>query len=300
MSAPKKSVLFIMFLLIFVPIFTGCTSQPTVGNSEESRPNPGDTAINKEVILATTTSTQDSGLLDILLPIFEKETGYVVKPIAVGTGQALAMADQGEADVLLVHAPADEKKRVEAGVAVNRRLVMHNDFLLVGSASDPAGIKGSQTAAEALQKIARTQALFISRGDDSGTHKKEKALWKQAGVEPEGNWYQETGSGMGQTLNIAAEKGGYTLTDRGTYLALKKNLSLEILVEGEADLLNIYHVMQVNPAKFTKVNADGGKAFVEFMVSPTTQKIIGEFGVDKYGEPLFSPDAGKQEDELGK
>ncbi len=250
---------------------------------------------NKEVILATTTSTQDSGLLDVLIPIFEKKTGYTVKPIAVGTGAALAMGEQGEADVLLVHAPKSEEAVVESGAAINRQLVMHNDFIICGPADDPAGIKGEPSAAEAYRKISEAGATFVSRGDDSGTHKKEKEIWTAAGIEPAGDWYVEAGAGMGDTLNIASEKGGYVFTDRATYLARKDNLSLEVLVEKDAILLNIYHVMQVNPDKFPKVNAEGGKAFVEFMVSKEAQDEIAKFGVDKFGEPLFVPDAGKEE-----
>lgn len=250
---------------------------------------------NKEVILATTTSTQDSGLLDVLIPIFEKKTGYTVKPVAVGTGAALAMGEQGEADVLLVHAPKSEEAVVESGAAINRQLVMHNDFIICGPADDPAGIKGEPSAAEAYRKISEAGATFVSRGDDSGTHKKEKEIWTAAGIEPAGDWYVEAGAGMGDTLNIASEKGGYVFTDRATYLARKDNLSLEVLVEKDAILLNIYHVMQVNPDKFPKVNAEGGKAFVEFMVSKEAQDEIAKFGVDKFGEPLFVPDAGKEE-----
>lgn len=253
----------------------------------------------RDVILATTTSTQDSGLLDVLVPMFEQKTGYRVKTIAVGTGQALAMAERGEADVVLVHAPDAEKAVVETGAAVDRRLVMHNDFVLVGPPDDPARVRGTGTAVEAFKRIAAAGALFVSRGDDSGTHKKEQSLWKAAGITPQGTWYQESGSGMGQTLNIASEKGGYTLTDRATYLALRKNLRLAIVLEGDAPLLNVYHVMRVNPQKFRKVNAEGGKAFVEFLVAPETQALIGKFGVDKFGQPLFFPDAGKREDELG-
>lgn len=255
----------------------------------------------KNIILATTTSTQDSGLLDVLIPIFEKKTGYFVKTIAVGSGQAMAMGQKGEADVMLVHSPDAEKKFVEEGYGVNRRLIMHNDFIIVGPANDPAKIKGIKASAEALRKIAAAGALFISRGDNSGTHAKEKVLWKQAEITPAGQkWYQETGLGMGQTLNVAAEKKGYTLADRGTYLALKKNIPLEILVEGDAILLNIYHVMEVNSAKWPKVNAAGAKAFADFMVSKQVQEIIGKFGVDKFGSPLFFPDAGKKVEDLGK
>lgn len=257
-------------------------------------------AQSKDLILATTTSTVDTGLLDVLIPLFEARTGYRVKPIGVGSGEALAMGERGEADVLLTHAPAAEKALVEKGLVVDYRLVMHNDFVIVGPPEDPASIKGLKSAAEALKRIAEKGAIFISRGDDSGTHKKEKEIWKKAGLKPGGRWYQESGSGMGQTLLIASEKKGYTLTDRGTYLAQRKNIGLVILVEGDKDLLNIYHVMAVNPAKFSKVNAPGARAFVEFMVSPEVQKIIGEYGKDKFGQPLFFPDAGKKEEELGK
>jgi len=258
-------------------------------------------AQDKTLILATTTSTQDTGLLDVLVPIFEKQTGYFVKTIAVGSGQAMTMGQKGEADVLLVHSPAAEKKFMEDGFGVNRRLVMHNDFVIVGPADDPAKIKGVKSAAEAFKKIAAAQALFLSRGDNSGTHAKEKDIWKAAGVKYDGEkWYQQTGLGMGQTLNVAAEKKGYTLTDRGTYLALAKTLKLDILVQGDAVLLNIYHVMEVNPQKWPKVNFAAAKAFADFMVSKETQEIIRTFGVDKYGSPLFFPDAGKKVEDLGK
>jgi len=256
---------------------------------------------HKNIILATTTSTQDSGLLDVLLPIFEKSTGYFVKTIAVGSGQAMAMGQKGEADVLLVHSPDAEKKFMAEDYGVNRRLVMHNDFIILGPKADPAGIKGSRSSLEAFRKIASANAVFMSRGDNSGTHAKEKSIWKAAGINPEGQkWYQQTGLGMGQTLSVAAEKKSYTLADRGTYLALKKNLGLDILVEGDAVLLNIYHVIEVNPAKWPKVNSAGAKAFSDFMVGRQTQDIIKKFGVEKFGSPLFFPDAGKKEEALGK
>jgi len=252
------------------------------------------TAQQKNIILATTTSTQDSGLLDVLLPIFEKKTGYFVKTIAVGSGQAMAMGQKGEADVLLVHSPEAEKKIVAEGYGINRRIVMHNDYIIAGPKEDPAKIKGIKLASEAFKKLALANALFLSRGDNSGTHAKEKSIWKTAGINPEEEkWYQQTGLGMGQTLNVAAEKKGYTLADRGTYLALKKNLNLDILVEGDAILLNVYHVIEVNPNKWPKVKAAGAKAFSEFLVSKETQDIIKSFGVDKFGSPLFFPDAGK-------
>ncbi len=258
-------------------------------------------AKQKNLILATTTSTQDTGLLDVLIPIFEKKTGYFVKTIAVGSGQAMTMGSKGEADVLLVHSQAAEKKFMADGNGVNRRLVMHNDFIVVGPPTDPAALRGTKKAAEGLRKIAAAQALFISRGDNSGTHAKEKEIWKAAGIQPEGQkWYQQTGLGMGQTLGVTAEKKGYTLADRGTYLAMKKNLGLDILLEGDAVLLNIYHVIEVNHAKWPKVNAPGAKAFADFMVSQEVQKIIKTFGVAKFGSPLFFPDAGKKVEDLGK
>ncbi len=255
----------------------------------------------KNLILATTTSTQDSGLLDILIPAFEKKTGYFVKTISVGSGQAMAMGQKGEADVLLVHSPAAEKKFMAEGFGTDRLLVMHNDFIVLGAAADPAAIKAAKTTPEAFKKIAAAGTLFLSRGDNSGTHAKEKGVWAAAGIKPAGQkWYQETGLGMGQTLNVANEKNGYTLADRGTYLALKKNLNLAILKEGDPILLNIYHVIGVNPGKWPKVNAEGAKSFSAFMVSAEVQAIIKTFGVDKYGSPLFFPDAGKKEDALGK
>ncbi len=255
----------------------------------------------KNIILATTTSTQDSGLLDVLIPVFEKKTGYFVKTIAVGSGQAMAMGQKGEADVLLVHSPDAEKKFMAEGYGVNRLIVMHNDFIVVGPAADPAAMQGAKSTVDAFKKIAAANALFLSRGDNSGTHAKEKGIWKAAGINPEEQkWYQQTGLGMGQTLNVAAEKKGYTLADRGSYLALKKNLGLEILKQGDPILLNVYHVITVNPAKWPKANADGAKAFSDFMVSDETQGIIKTFGVKKYGGALFFPDAGKKEDDLGK
>ena len=252
----------------------------------------------KDLILATTTSTQDSGLLDVLIPAFEKKTGYRVKTVAVGTGQALAMGEKGEADVLLVHAPAAEKKVEASGAAINRKLVMHNDFIIIGPAADPAKVKGQATDAT-MAAIAKAQAPFVSRGDDSGTDKMEKSLWKKINIKPAGSWYYEVGAGMGQTLAVANEKQGYTLTDRATYLAQKQNLNLQILVEGDAKLLNIYHVMEVNPEKFAKVNKDGAKAFSDFVLSEEGQKMIAAFGQDKFGQPLFFADGGKTDQDFG-
>lgn len=256
---------------------------------------------NQSIILATTTSTQDSGLLDALLPVFQKQSGYFVKTIAVGSGQAIAMGAKGEADVLLVHSPGDEKKFMDEGGGLRRQLIMHNDFIIVGPAVDPAGLKAAHSAPEAFKKIAGTKSLFMSRGDKSGTHAKEKKIWETAGITPDGqSWYQQTGLGMGQTLGVAAEKKGYTLADRGTYLALQKNLGLAVLCQGDKSLLNIYHVIEVSPQKWPKVNAAGAKAFADFMVAADTQKLIGAFGIEQFGAPLFTPDAGKKVESLGQ
>ncbi len=289
----------IMLTLAFV--FSACTPQatpePTMAATMEPTMAPAPT--NPEIILATTTSTRDSGLLDTLLPVFEEQTGYKVKMVAVGTGAALAMGEEGNADVLLVHAPASEKELMDKGFGSQRDLIMHNDFIIVGPADDPAGIKGVSVAVDAFKKIADAQSPFVSRADDSGTNKKELDIWKTAGVTAEGDWYIQTGQGMGDTLRIASEKFAYTLTDRATYLALKDTIESELLVEGDAVLLNIYHVIVVNPDKWPKVNVEGAKAFANFLTSAETQKMIGEFGVEEYGAPLFFPDAGKDPTSLG-
>ena len=252
----------------------------------------------RDLILATTTSTQDSGLLDLLVPDFGARTGYLVKTVAVGSGQALKMGQEGNTDVLLVHSPAAELTFMEAGYGVDRRLVMHNDFVIVGPSGDPAGIRGTAAAADALGTIAGAGATFVSRGDDSGTHKAELALWKKAALTPAGAWYVESGQGMGATLQIASEKAGYTLADRATYLAQKDALRLEILVEGDAALLNVYHVISVNPAKWPSVNTAGAGAFADYLTSAEGQALIGSFGVSELGQQLFVPDAGKSEDQL--
>jgi tungstate transport system substrate-binding protein len=230
--------------------------------------------------------------------MFEKKTGLTVKTISVGTGQALALAARGEADVTLAHAASLEKKYVAEGKMSNRRLVMYNDFVIIGPPDDPAKIKGLPKALEALKRIAESQSRFVSRGDKSGTHVLELALWKQAGVEPKGSWYIESGQGMGQTLGIANDRRAYTLTDRATYLAFQKRVDLPILVEKDRPLLNIYSVMDVNPANGPRVNVAGGKAFAEFMLAPETQAVIKAFGVDKYGQALFVPVAGKKDEDL--
>jgi tungstate transport system substrate-binding protein len=253
---------------------------------------------SRTVILSTTTSTQDSGLLDVLVPLFERQTGHTVKTISVGTGQALALAARGEADVTLCHAPALEKKYVAEGRMRDRRLVMYNDFLVVGPEGDPAKIKGQARVVEAVKKIATAGARFVSRGDKSGTHLLEQALWKEAGITPGAPWYIESGQGMGATLGIANDRQAYTLTDRATFLAFGKRVELTSMVEGDRLLLNIYSVMEVNPANGPRVNAAGGKAFAEFMLSPEVQALIRTFGMDKYGQALFVPIAGKKDEDF--
>jgi tungstate transport system substrate-binding protein len=254
----------------------------------------------RDVVLATTTSTQDTGLLDSLVPRFEKQCGCRLKVVAVGTGAALALGARGEADVVLVHAPGLEQKYVAEGKFVNRRLVMTNDFLVVGPPADPAGLRQSRTTAEAFQRLARGAVPFVSRADSSGTNLLEFKLWKAAGLQPSGPWYLQAGQGMGATLQIASEKKGYTLTDRGTYLALRSRLDLAPAFERAPELLNIYHVMETNPDSFPKVNKQGGRAFADFMLSPAVQGFIGSFGTAKFGQPLFTPQGGKREEDLQK
>ena len=260
---------------------------------------PTTTHSSKEIILATTTSTRDSGLLDVLLPLFEQQSGYTVKMVAVGSGAALALGQQGNADVLLVHSPAAEQTYMAGGYGKDRYLVMHNDFIIVGPKADPAKISGSASAIDAFKAIAAAKEIFVSRADASGTNAEELTLWKAAAITPAGDWYLKTGQGMGDSLRIASEKAGYILTDRSTYLSLKDTLDLTILYPSDnktdKSLLNVYHVITVNPAILTNINYTGAKAFADWMVSADTQKVIAAFGVDKYGQQLFFPDAGKPE-----
>lgn len=246
-----------------------------------------------ELILATTTSTQDSGLLDVLIPEFEKQSGYTVKTIAVGSGQAMAMGRRGEADVLLVHSPVEEKKFMAEGFGTDRQIVMHNVFMIAGPPGDPAGISGCANAVDAFKKINSSKSVFVSRGDKSGTHSKELGIWKSAGItSAPGEYYLETGQGMGSTLMIASEKGGYTLTDNATFLAFKDKLALSVFLKNDTSLLNVYHVIAIDPERFKGVNSAGAKAFAEFITSDRTQNGIAEFGRDKFGVSLFVPDAG--------
>jgi tungstate transport system substrate-binding protein len=276
----------------------GTASPPDATGTRPEVTDMASPAGARDLILATTTSTQDSGLLDVLVPAFEEATGYSVKTVAVGSGQALEMGEQGNADVLLVHSPAAEKELVASGAGIDRQLVMHNSFLLVGPGADPAGIRDGTSAADALARIRDAEATFVSRGDDSGTHTKELGYWKKAGIDPAGDWYLDSGQGMAATLRIASEKAGYTLTDIATWAALRDQLELEPLLTADPTLLNPYHVIGVNPAQFPLVNEEGGRAFADFLLSEQGQAMIGAFGADELGMQVFVPDGGKTEDEL--
>lgn len=288
-----------LFLIIWIMIIVSSTIALVACDQAKEPGNGSQLPDQPDVILATTTSTQDSGLLDFLAPLFQEESGYIVKVIAVGTGQALKMGEEGNADVLLVHAPAAEKVLIDNGSAIDRQLIMHNDFVVVGPAADPAGIRGISSPVTALKQIAQAQSNFVSRGDDSGTHKKELALWSTSGLTPEGDWYLQSGQGMGATLIISSEKQGYTLTDRATYLAQQDALDLEILVEGDPSLLNVYHAMLVNPEMWPKVNEAGARSWIDFLTRADIQLLIGEFGIEKFGQPLFFADADKSDSDLG-
>jgi tungstate transport system substrate-binding protein len=275
--------------LLAAPLW-GCSDKPEpaapAADAKPVAPPPAPVQEKRPIILATTTSTVDTGLLDMLVPKFEEKTGFQVKTIAVGSGEALAMGSRGAADVLLVHAPAAEEKLMAEGAGARRLAVMHNEFFLVGPPDDPAGAKGA-TATEALRRIAEKKAVFVSRGDDSGTHKKEKALWGEAAVKPEGAWYVEAGQGMGATLTIANEKRGYTLTDSGTFYSMQ-GIELAVAVQGDPLLANPYHVIEV---KAEGANAEGARAFADFLVGAEGQALIARF--EKGGHKLFTPDASR-------
>lgn len=298
--ARRRRLLVILTLaaLIFAAACGGSSNNkttPTAGTPASSA-TPAPTKASGTLILATTTSTQDSGLLDVLVPMFEKESGYTVKAVAVGSGQAIEQASRGDADVVLVHSPDAEKKMVDAGDGIERTLVMHNDFIIVGPKDDPAGVKSATTTNDAMKAIATKGARFTSRGDNSGTNALELKLWKAINVTPKGqSWYEESGQGMGATLQIADQKNAYTISDRATFLAQKKNLSLEILFQKDKALLNVYHVIVVNPRKHAGVHVEAARAFAAFVVRKDIQDVIGKFGVDTAGAPLFFPDAGKPE-----
>jgi len=292
----KISILLLIFLLIFTTACTKNVETPTnTGQVEETQDETSQEQVEAKgsIILSTTTSTQDSGLLDFLLPIFTEETGIEVKTIAVGTGKALQMGRDGEADVLLVHSKADEIKFVEEGYGTERRDVMYNDYILVGPKDDPLNLKTDypNNILEGLKRIAEKEAVFVSRGDDSGTHKKELSIWKTANIEPSGAWYLEAGAGMGDVLKITSEKQGYTISDRGTYSSMRDVLDLEIIIEGDENLFNQYGVIPVNPEKNPHVNIDAAIEFMNWITSDRVQDLIKEFGVEEYGQPLFIPNA---------
>ncbi len=323
-SLLKRYVIPSVAALTLVTLLAGCSVGPSASTdaatTAEQQPSasPPTTAevpttsstpkpARPEIIMASTTSTRDSGLMDVLIPMFEKQTGYRVKPVYVGTGAAIAMGQQGNADVVLVHSPAQEVQFVQSGAGINRRLVMHNDFILIGPVSDPAGVRGLSSATDALRKIADAGASFYSRGDASGTDTLEKGLWKKIGISVADNsttnpdWYIQGGAGTGMLdlLRVCSEKKGYTITDRATYVANRGVLSLDIMVQGDPALLNVYHVIQVNPAMFPAVNKDGALAFSNFLMSKDAQLAISQYGNDKYGEPLFYADGGKTDADYG-
>src|SRR5258708_16826057 len=261
-------------------------------------PAAAQSANPSELIILTTTTTQDSGILGVLTDAFAKKSGLSVKPIVAGSGDILKQGARGEGDVLLTHSPAAEKTWMADGNGTSRRLVMYNDFVIIGPEADPAKIKGLK-AADALRLIAQTKTPFVSRGDQSGTHVREISMWKRAGIEPKGRpWYRETGQGQGLTMDVAAQFQGYAFTDRGTYLVHARRIGMPILVENDPALYNIYHVMPVNAAKFPKVNAAAGQAFADWVISPEGQAVIAEFGKAQYGRSLFMPAANLREEEL--
>jgi tungstate transport system substrate-binding protein len=288
----KKLLTLVLSLTVVLSVFAGCgAKEPAEQTKEEAKAEP-----KGKIILATTTSTQDSGLLDVILPDFTEKTGYEVDVIAVGSGEAMKMGENGEADVLLVHSPAAEEEFVAAGHSPARYDVMYNDFVIVGPKDDPAGIKAAapSNAQAAFQKIYDDKVTFVSRADDSGTDKKEKSIWTKLSLTPSGDWYVESGKGMGDVITMTNEMLGYTLADRATWLNMAADTDLQIVTEGDKDLYNPYGVMVVDPAKNDQINAEGALAFQKWILSADTQKLIGEYGKDKYGIALFTPNATKQ------
>jgi len=291
MFKSKRILVLLLVLVMVLTAFAGCAKEEPAAQPEEEGP----AEIIGKIILATTTSTQDSGLLDVILPDFTYKTGYEVDVIAVGSGEAMTMGENGEADVLLVHSPAAEKEFVDAGHSPARYDVMYNDFIILGPNDDPAGIKvaAPDNAQAAFQKIFDDQATFVSRADESGTHKKELSIWTKLGLAPSGDWYIESGKGMGDVITMTNEMLGYTLADRATWLNMSEGTELTIITEGDKDLFNQYGVMVVDPSKNDQINAEGALAFQEWILSAETQEFISEYGVEKYGMALFTPNASK-------
>lgn len=292
----KRLSIFLVLLLIFTIV--GCSPKSETPQEPDGLQEPQE--VSKQggtILLSTTTSTEDSGLLNFLLPKFKEDTGIEVKVIAVGTGQALQMGKDGEADILLVHAKESELEFVEEGYGIERKDVMYNDFILVGPKEDPLGLKDKSpdNILEGLKVIEGEKFTFVSRGDDSGTHKKELNIWKSADIKPEGDWYLEVGQGMGDVLKITNEKQGYTITDRATYLSMKDDLDLDIIIEGDENLFNQYGIIPVNPEvlgdKANQINQEDAKEFMNWIVSEKGQSLIKEFGIEEYGQPLFIPNA---------
>lgn len=292
----KKFSLWIT-LVLMVGLLAGCQAiQPSAPTpaaasapaAEEAAPAPG----GGRLVLATTTSTQDSGLLDFILPDFEEQNGVPVDVIAVGSGQAMQLGKDGNADVLLVHSPKAEEEFMAEGHGTRRDPVMYNDFVILGAESDPSGVANATSAAEAFTLIAASESPFISRGDDSGTHAKEKSVWAKAGIEPAGDWYISAGQGMGAVLTMANEQQAYTLSDRSTYLArAQEGLDLVALFDGDPALFNPYTVITVNPEKNPNIQADLANAFADWIISVPTQEMIGSYGVEEFGQGLFVPDS---------
>lgn len=286
---PARALVVCLFFALMV---SACGEANTRNGTPEQTERPA----SGTLVLASTTSTQDSGLLDALIPEFERATGVTVKLISGGSGQAIELAKRGDVDALLVHSPDAELKMVADGHGIERAAVMHNDFVLVGPPDDPAGVRGAADITAAMGAIATRGGRFVSRGDDSGTHVVERKLWADAGVEPSRQgWYEETGQGQGATLQIAAQRRAYALTDRGTFLAQRERLDLALLYEGSPLLLNYYHVIVVNPAKHPGVNAGAARAWAAWILGEEAQRIIAGFGISEFGQPLFIPDAGKPE-----
>jgi tungstate transport system substrate-binding protein len=283
----RRQALLLLTALLLIFSLTSCS--PSAAQPSPTAEEPTTQPI---LILATTTSTENSGLLAYLLPEFEQAYNVDVDVIAVGTGQALKLGEDGNADVLLVHARAKEDAFMETGHGVRREDVMYNDFIIIGPEDDPAGIAGMADAAEAFASLAESQVTFVSRGDDSGTHTKELAIWQQAGVEPAGDWYISAGQGMGAVLTMADEQNAYTLSDRATYLARTlEGIDLVILVEADPILFNPYGVIAVNPEKSSAIHGELANTFIDWLISVETQSRIADFGVEEFGMPLFVPDS---------